>query len=418
MFFLSSSSDLFPNSKKKTTTLPSCYLECVAGTPLRLIEKFIRLRHSLGENLQIDLFYEKFLLNKDSERVIDICYCFDRLNKNQQIELRFLVSPFGYRAILNHIRQSKKPPNKTEVEIDHEPKIQIIEATSLEIEVPEKPSATLEVLGATSPASSSCDSPSVDPKLKVKIRRSEISNKDWYIPQSQTDGVATTATTTTTTTTNTTLTEPAELPDLVNSCETVKKTIKRKTDSTSHDSTATKKKPLDTSTFFNTNRTSINRVRTKPRRRTPFIPTMVQAPPSIFDRLSADQYDYSDRDSDTSPICPNSELLRGSVTMMRPAEMVIVNVEGNVNEPMEEKRTKKTICKVPPYVPEIVSPTISPPVKTAAIVKPTPVYPNSASNRRTLIPKRLPAMIPTTASRLPSAMSDSTDAIPLDLSLK
>ena len=67
-------------------------------------------------------------------------------------------------------------------------------------------------------------------KLKVKICRSQSSTNDWYIPQSKLS---------------------IQLPDLINSCENLSKL----------------KKNLN-----------------KPRRRIRFIPTMVQIPPSIFDR--------------------------------------------------------------------------------------------------------------------------------------
>jgi hypothetical protein len=140
---------------------------------------------------------------------------------------------------------------------------------------------------------------------------------------------------------------------------------------------------------------------------------MVKAPPSIFDRL--DQYDYSDRDSDSSPICSTNELDTQSVTTLRPSEMVIVNVEGNVTDPTEIKRTQKTICKVPPYIPERTSIISSPPDKSS-IVKPTPVYPTLSPMRRTLLPKKIPTIIPTLANRIPSP--DLNNTTPLDLSLK
>jgi hypothetical protein len=139
---------------------------------------------------------------------------------------------------------------------------------------------------------------------------------------------------------------------------------------------------------------------------------MVKAPPSIFDRLAFGQYDYSDRDSDNSP----TELLEQSVTTLRPSEMVIVNVEGNVTDSSDTKRTQKTICKVPPYIPERLSNTNSPPEKSLSIVKPTPIYPITSPIRRTLLPKKIPTIIPALANRIPSP--DLNNTTPLDLSLK
>ncbi|CAF4998264.1 unnamed protein product, partial [Rotaria socialis] len=45
--------DLFPNSNQSTVTLPPCYLECKANTPLQLLEKFIRIKHSLSSDLHV-----------------------------------------------------------------------------------------------------------------------------------------------------------------------------------------------------------------------------------------------------------------------------------------------------------------------------------------------------------------------------
>jgi hypothetical protein len=143
---------------------------------------------------------------------------------------------------------------------------------------------------------------------------------------------------------------------------------------------------------------------------------MVKAPPSILDRISLDRYDYSDPDSDTSPICSTNELLEQSVTTLRPSEMVIVNVEGNVTDSAETKRTQKTICKVPPYIPERLSMINSPPNKSLSVVKPTPIYPTLSPMRRTLLPKKIPTIIPTLANRIPSP--DLNNTTPLDLSLK
>ncbi len=276
------------------------------------------------------------------------------------------------------------------------PTIQISEQTPLQIQVPEKQSPT-----ASTSSLSSSNSSSIDPKIKVKIRRSQTSTNNWYIP--------------TTKPTN----EPVELPDLVNSCETIKKITKRKQQPLNESSTSSnKKKPCTSSTFFSPGhitqpiRTTSIKPQTKPRRRTRFIPTMVKAPPSIFDRLSFGRYDYSDRDSDTSP----NEHLEQSVTTLRPSEMVIVNVEGNVSDSSEIKRTQKTICKVPPYIPERPSNINSPPEKSLSIVKPTPIYPITSPIRRTLLPKRIPTIIPTLTNRIPSP--DSHNTTPLDLSLK
>ncbi|CAF2384183.1 unnamed protein product [Rotaria sp. Silwood2] len=389
--------DLFPNSNKSSSIMLSpCYLECKANTPLLLLEKFIRTKHSLSSELKIDLFHKTFLLNTKDEKLIDVCYCFDRMNKNQTLDIRFLVSPYGYKAILNHIRQLKHPVRPTN---------ETVEQTSLQINVPEQENPTVPSSSSSS-SSSSSNSSSIDPKLKVKIRRSQTSTNDWYIPQSKTSD------------------EPVELPDLVNSCETITKITKRKQPISSNETTilSTKKKPCATSNFFSVGhisqpkRTSLIKPRTKPRRRTRFIPTMVKAPPSIFDRISIDQYDYSDQDSDNSPICSTNELLERSVTTLRPSEMVIVNVEGNVTDSTETKRTQKTICKVPPYIPEISSIINSPPEKSSSIVKPTPIYPTFSPTRRTLLPKKIPTMMPTLPNRIPSP--DLNNITPLDLSLK
>ncbi|CAF1030805.1 unnamed protein product [Adineta ricciae] len=381
--------DLFPNSKKSSVTLSPCYLECKASTPLTLLEKFIRIKYSLPADLQIDVFYQTFLLNKDQERLIDVCFCFDRMNKNQTLDIQFLVSPYGYRAILNRIHKLKNPTSLTT--------IQITEQTPLKIEVPQKP---IPVIPSSS-ASSSSGSSSIDPKIKVKIRRSQTSTNDWYIPQSKK------------------VDEPVELPDLVNSCETIAKTAKRKQQPTTQSpvSPAKKKTTPASSTFFSVNhisqpkRTSPIKPPTKPRRRTRFIPTMVKAPPSVLDRLSMDHYDYSDHDSDSSLLCPPSDFLEQSVTTLRPSEMVIGNMEGNGTDSIETKRVQKTICKVPPYIPESTSSENS-----SSIIKPTPIYRSSSPIRRTLLPKKLSTIIPSLTDRLPSP--DSTGATPLDLSLK
>ncbi|CAF0808435.1 unnamed protein product [Rotaria sp. Silwood1] len=386
--------DLFPNSNKSSSiTLSPCYLECKANTPLSLLEKFIRTKHSISSELEIDLFHKTFLLDTNNEKLIDICYCFDRMNKNQTLDIRFLVSPHGYKAILNHIHQLRHPAPSS---------IETVEQMPLQIVVPEQENPTAS---SSSSSSSSSNSSSIDPKLKVKIRRSQTSANDWYIPQSKVPN------------------EPVELPDLVNSCETTTTIIKRKQPISNNSNVSSiKKKPCTTSTFFSVGhisqpkRTSSVKPRTKPRRRTRFIPTMVKAPPSIFDRISINQYDYSDQDSDNSPICSTNELLEQSVTTLRPSEMVIVNVEGNVTDSSEIKRTQKTICKVPPYIPESSSIINSPPEKSSTIVKPTPIYPTFSPIRRTLLPKKIPTIIPTLPNRTPSP--ELNNITPLDLSLK
>jgi len=270
--------------------------------------------------------------------------------------------------------------------------------------------AEKENLVTHSPASTTSSSTnSQDPKIKVKIRRSQTATNNWYIPQSQ---LANT-------------TEPVELPDLVNSCATTtttpsatpSKTPKRKQPTTSNEPSRNKK-----STFFSAGHVSQAtrptpiKPPTKPRRRTRFIPTMVQTPLSFVDRISMNQYDYSDQESDDSPLCPSSELLEQSVTTLRPSEMVIVNVEGNVNESNDTKRTQKTICKVPPYIPESSDLVHSPPEKSSSIVKPTSIFSSLSPMRRTLLPKKIPTIIPSLPIR--SASPDTTNSAPLDLSLK
>jgi hypothetical protein len=158
---------------------------------------------------------------------------------------------------------------------------------------------------------------SIDSTLKVKLCRSQSSTNVCFISHS---------------------TPSVELPDLVNSCESIKKVPKRKQPFTIKPS---KKKLCTTSNFLN-----------KPRRRTRFIPTMVKVPPSIFDRLSTDRYDFN---------------------TFQQNEMVIINVEGNVTDTSEVKQTLP-ICKVPPYIPEKRSPSPSP-EKSSLIIKPTPIYP-------------------------------------------
>jgi hypothetical protein len=143
---------------------------------------------------------------------------------------------------------------------------------------------------------------------------------------------------------------------------------------------------------------------------------MVKAPPSMFDRIPPTHYDYSDQDSDSPPLYSTDDLLEQQVTTLRPSEMVIVNVEGNVIDSSDMKRTQKTVCKVPPYIPETPSMISSPPEKSSSIIKPTPLYPTLSPIRRTLLPKRIPTIIPSLANRIPSP--DSSNPAPLDLSLK
>lgn len=254
-----------------------------------------------------------------------------------------------------------------------------------------------------SPApSSSSASSSIDPKLKVKIRRSHTSINDWYIPHSKQPPSS----------------EPVELPDLVNSCETTKKITKRKQPTASPSEPTMKKKTSTTATFFSPghvsqpNRTSIIKSQTKPRRRTRFIPTMVRAPPSILDR-----YDDSDPDLDHCRLYSTNDFSDPSATIFRPSEIVIASVEENVTDTMDNKRTQKTICKVPPYIPETSTISNSPPEKSLSIVKPTPVYPTFTPMRRTLLPKKIPTIIPFATNRIPSPDS-TTNTTPLDLSLK
>ncbi|CAF2753290.1 unnamed protein product [Rotaria sp. Silwood2] len=233
--------DLFPNESR--TILSKCYLECLASTPLLTIEKFLRIKHSLPLTMKIDLFYKSFLLNTNNERLIDISYCFDIINKNSLLDIRFTISRYGYRSILKHIRQSKQ-------------------AVPLQI----------ENLSSTS---------SIDSTLKVKLCRSQSSTNDWYISQA---------------------TSSIELPDLINSCE----------NRTKHKRILLKKKSI------------LN----KPRRRIRFIPTMVKVPPSIFDCLSTKQYDFN--------IFQTNEN----------------NLIDNTSETKQILSNQKTICKVPPYIPE------------------------------------------------------------------
>ncbi|UJR09479.1 hypothetical protein I4U23_013717 [Adineta vaga] len=165
------SSDVFSHDSSKI--LSKCYLECLAHTPLSSIEKFLRIKYSLSTLLKIDLFYQSFPLNIDDERLIDICSCFDIFDKVKLIsslDIRYVISPYGYQTILKHIHQSKQP-------------------VPLEI----------EVLPPTITSSLSSNSSSMDSTLKVKICRSQSSTNDWYIPQSSTSFV--------------------QLPDLVNSCQ-------------------------------------------------------------------------------------------------------------------------------------------------------------------------------------------------------
>ncbi|CAF1288443.1 unnamed protein product [Adineta steineri] len=236
-----SSLDLFPN--ESPIELSKCYLECPANTPLLSIEKFLRIKYSLLSTIKIDLFYKTFLLNTDKERLNDICYCFDIRNKT--LDIRFVISPYGYQAILQRIHQSKQPSPL---------KIEILAPTI---------SSSLSSTG------------SIDSTLKVKLCRSQSSTNDWYIPQS------------------------IELPDLINSCE----------NRTKYKKSLLKKK-------FN-----------KPRRRIRFIPTMVKVPPSIFDCLSNNRYDFNTFQS-------NEKMIN---TVSNTKSMISIT---------------KTICKVSPYIRE------------------------------------------------------------------
>lgn len=317
--------------------------------------------------------------------------------QHEILPLRFLVSPFGYETILKRIRQSRQPL-PTETTTTNKP---------LEIEITEESSRTDHPDPSVSPSASSSDSTSFDQKLKVKIRRSQTSTNDWYIAQSK--SAESHVTIVAPAQTNSSI-EPVGLPDLVHSCKAIEKIEKRKVDATASSSSTTttpKKKFCPTSTFFSASQI---KARGKPRRRTRFIPTMVPAPPSIFDRSTIDRYEYSDQDSDPSPICPQS-----TVTTMRPAEMVIVNVEGNVADPFEtRKAASKTICKVPPYIPEISTINHSPPEKPSTVH----LDPTVSPIRRTLLQKRIPSLISPLTSERVTTSSETPESAPLDLSLK
>ncbi|CAF1526261.1 unnamed protein product [Rotaria sp. Silwood1] len=228
--------DLFPNESQ--TILSKCYLECQANTPLLIIEKFLRIKYSLPSTMKIDLFYKSFLLNTNNERLIDICYCFDIKNKNSILNIRFIISLYGYKSILKHIHQSKQS-----------------------ILLENKNSLLL----------------STNSKLKVKLCRSQNSTDNWYISQS---------------------TSSIDLPDLINSCK---------------NRTKSKIISLKKKTIIN-----------KTRRRIRFIPTMVKVPPSIFDCFSTKQYDFNIYQSNEN--------------------YLIDNTLSDIKQ--------KTICKVPPYIPE------------------------------------------------------------------
>lgn len=71
---------------------------------------------------------------------MDICYCFDRINS---LDIRFIVSPYGYKALLHRIRQSKQ-------------------SVALDVSI----------------------TPPIDSTLKMKICRLQSSTNNWFIPQS------------------------------------------------------------------------------------------------------------------------------------------------------------------------------------------------------------------------------------------
>ena len=136
---------------------------------------------------------------------------------------------------------------------------------------------------------------SVDSKLKLKLCRAQNSTNEWHISQS---------------------TSSVELPVDINSCKSVSKCT----------TASIKKKSI------------LN----KARRRIRFIPTMVKIPPSTFDRLSNKRYDYDDT-------CQTNETN-------------ILNVEDSLINTSQVKQTilmEKTICKVPPYIPENLTTTES-----------------------------------------------------------
>jgi hypothetical protein len=51
LFF--SSLDLFPN--ESSVSLSTCYLQCIANTPLLSIEKFLRIKYSLSSTLKVKI---------------------------------------------------------------------------------------------------------------------------------------------------------------------------------------------------------------------------------------------------------------------------------------------------------------------------------------------------------------------------
>ncbi|CAF0827256.1 unnamed protein product [Didymodactylos carnosus] len=86
------------------STLPSCYLHCAVTLPIRLVEKFIRMKHSIGPTLKIDLFYKTYLLDLN-ERLIDVCYCYNQMHKRRSLDVRFVISQKGYLAIIQYLRK-------------------------------------------------------------------------------------------------------------------------------------------------------------------------------------------------------------------------------------------------------------------------------------------------------------------------
>lgn len=97
-----------------------------------------------------------------------------------------------------------------------------------------------------------------------------------------------------------------ELPDLINSCENRKENKKIM--------------PIKKKSIIN-----------KSRRRIRFIPTMVKVPPSILDHLSTKQY---------------------NIDIFQSNDMMDENHTFDIKQTLSNQ---KTICKVPPYIPEISS---------------------------------------------------------------
>ncbi|CAF0888395.1 unnamed protein product, partial [Didymodactylos carnosus] len=72
--------------------------------PVRLVEKFIRIKHNIEPTLKIDLFYKTHLLDLN-ERLIDVCYCFNQTTKKRSLDIRFVISQKGYLTIIEYLRR-------------------------------------------------------------------------------------------------------------------------------------------------------------------------------------------------------------------------------------------------------------------------------------------------------------------------